>query len=79
MISDKAIAYCEDNGIYEIYKEVGNVLTYYSFYSDDLKHPFIKVSVNLKTGKETRKRLRYRKAPKFLKGERGTRYNYCCG
>ncbi len=79
MLSDKAIGYAEDNGIYEIHKEKGNVITYYSFYGDDINYPFIKVTHNLKTGKEIRKRLRYKKAPKFLKGKYGTRYNYHCG
>lgn len=78
-LSNNAIMFCEKEGVYEIYKEKGNIITYYSFYSDDLKHPFIKIVYNLKTGKEIRKRLRYKNAPKFLKGEYGTRYNYCCG
>lgn len=71
--------YCEEHGIYEVYKIKGNTIVYYSWYGDDPYHPFIKVTHNLNTGKETRERLRYRNVPKFLIGERGVRYNYYCG
>ena len=30
-MKDSTIAYCENHGIYEIYKERGNIITYYSF------------------------------------------------
>lgn len=74
-MTDNALKYCEAHGIYELWKERGNVITYYSWYGDDLERPFLKVEHNIKTGNEKRKRLRFRTAPKFLVG----RYNYCCG
>lgn len=70
------LLYCEKYGIYELYKEKGNVMTYYSYFG---REGFYKVTVNVKTGKEIRKHLRYRKVPKFLKGEYGVRYNYFVG
>lgn len=78
-MTNEAIAYAEKIGIYEIWKQRGNVITYYSWYPDNLKHPILKVTRNLKTGKETRKHLRYKKVPKFLVTPEGTLYNYCCG
>lgn len=78
-MTNKAICYCEKHGIYEVYKQVGDVIIYYSYYGDEPKRPFIKVEHNLKTGEETRTRLRYRKPPKFLKGEYGYSYNYYTG
>lgn len=68
--------YCENHGIYEVYKEKGNVITYYSYYGND---GFYKVVTNVLTGKTERTHLRYKKVPKFLKGEHGTRYNYFTG
>ena len=76
MISNKAICYCEDHGIYELYSEKGNIITYYSYFGQE---GFYKVTKNLKTGKETRKNLRYKMVPKFLKSELGTKYNYFVG
>ena len=76
MLSDKAIIYCEDHGIYEVYSEKGNIITYYSYFG---REGFYKVTKNLKTGNETRKNLRYKKVPKFLKSELGTKYNYFVG
>ena len=72
------LEYCEKHGIYELYSEKGNVITYYSYYG---KEGFIKVVKNVKTGREVRKVLRYdyRKPPKFLKTEDGCKYNYFTG
>lgn len=76
-MSDKIICYCEQYGIYEIYKTKGNTITYYSYFGSE---GFYKVVVNVKTGRETRKHLRYTKPPKFLLTESGaTRYNYFTG
>lgn len=76
-LSDEALAYCEKYGIYEVYKQRGNVITYYSYYGSE---GFLKVTVNLKTGKEIRKSLRYEKIPKFLTTEKGSvLYNYFAG
>ena len=75
-MSDQALAFCEKYGIYEIYSEKGNTITYYSYFGSE---GFIKVVRNLKTGKEIRKPLRYQKIPKFLKGKNGLRYNYFVG
>lgn len=76
MMNDLCLCYCEDHGIYEVYKVKGNVITYYSYFGNE---GFYKVTHNCKTGTETRKHLRYTKVPKFLKGEYGTKYNYFCG
>ena len=76
MISDKALMFCEKYGIYEIYSEKGNIITYYSYFGSE---GFYRISINLKTGKETRKNLRYKKVPKFLKSDLGTKYNYFVG
>lgn len=71
------LEYCEKYGIYELYSEKGNTITYYSYYG---KEGFIRVTKNVKTGREVRKMLRYRKTPKFLKTEDGcTKYNYFTG
>lgn len=75
-MADKAIQYCEEHGIYEVFKQIGNVITYYSYFG---REGFYRVEHNLKTGKETRTNLRYKKTPKFLIGKLGTRYNYFCG
>ena len=71
------LRYCEDNGIYEVYAIQGNTITYYSYYGAD---GFYKITKNIKTGKETRQKLRFKKAPKYLKTKDGyTRYNYFTG
>ena len=75
-MNDSTIIYCENHGIYEIYKEKGNIITYYSYFGNE---GFYKVVVNVKTKKETRKHLRYKKVPSFLIGEYGTKYNYFVG
>ena len=69
--------YCETYGIYELHSEKGNVITYYSFFGNE---GFYKVVKNVKTGREVRKHLRYKKTPKFLLTEDGcTKYNYFTG
>ena len=73
-MTDEAIKYCEEHGIYEVFSQKGNVITYYSYYGG-----FYKITHNLKTRDETRKRLRYRNIPQFLKGEYGVKYNYYSG
>ena len=76
-MSDAALAYCEKHGIYEVHSEKGNVITYYSYFGSE---GFIRVTQNLKTGKEVRKHLRYKKIPRFLLSKEGyTRYNYFTG
>lgn len=71
------LKYCEKYGIYELHAEKGNVITYYSYYG---REGFYRVTKNVKTGKETRKALRYKKIPKFLKTKEGyTKYNYFTG
>lgn len=76
-LTDEALAYCEEHGIYEVYKQRGNVITYYSFFG---KEGFLKVTKNIKTGKETREDLRYKEVPKFLISENGgVLYNYFTG
>lgn len=73
---DKNLAYCEKYGIY-VYKEKGNILTYYSYFGAE---GFYKVIKNVKTGKETRKHLRYKKPPQFLHTLEGdVKYNYFVG
>ena len=74
--SEAVLEFCEKYGIYELYKEKGNVITYYSYFGDE---GFYKIIQNVKTGKEIRKHLRYKKCPKFLRGEYGVRYNYFVG
>lgn len=77
MINNLVLCYCEDHGIYEIYSEKGNVITYYSYYGNE---GFYRVTKNVKTGREVRKHLRYKRTPKFLKTKEGyTRYNYYTG
>lgn len=77
-MKNEILCYCEDHGIYEIYSVKGNVITYYSFYG--WNEGFVKVTKNVKTGEEKRKRLRYKRVPKFLKTPEGwTKYNYFCG
>lgn len=78
-MGEKVIQYCEEHGIYELYKVKGDVITYYSYYKDGTEYPFIKVTHNLNTGEEKRERLRYKTTPKFLIGEHGVKYNYYCG
>ena len=70
------LSYCETHGIYELYAERGNVITYYSYFG---REGFYKVTKNVKTGREVRKHLRYKKTPKFLVTENGVRYNYFVG
>lgn len=75
--TEAVLLYCEKYGIYELYKEKGNVITYYSYFGNE---GFYRVTVNVKTGKETRKHLRYKKVPKFLLTPEGwVRYNYFTG
>lgn len=78
MFNTKAVLlYCERYGIYELHSEKGNVITYYSYYGNE---GFIRVTKNVKTGREVRKHLRYKNIPKFLKTEDGyVRYNYFTG
>lgn len=77
--NNEALCYCEHVGIIEPYSLRGNVLTYYSLYSEGM----YKVRHNIKTGKETRKLLRYKNfkhLPKMFYGVNGgTKYNYMCG
>lgn len=74
---DKILKYCEQHGIYEIYKIVGDIITYYSYYGSE---GFYKITHDIATGKEKRKHLKYKKTPKFLITETGSvRYNYFCG
>ena len=76
-MSNEVIKYCEQHGIYEVYKVVGNVITYYSYFGNE---GFYKVTHNIVTGEETRNHLKCKKAPKFLFTENGaTKYNYFCG
>lgn len=71
------ILYCEKHGIYELYGVRGNVITYYSYFGND---GFYKIIKNIKTGKEIRKSLRYKKVPKFLLTSEGhLKYNYFVG
>ena len=71
--NNDVLRYCEDHGIYEVYSRRGNVITYYSLYSEG----FYKVVKNIKTGREVRKLLRYsiKNPPGFLK----YKYNYMEG
>ena len=75
-MKDATLAYCEKYGIYEVHSEKGNMITYYSYFGSE---GFYKVICNVKTGKEIRKSLRYKKCPKFLRTEDGVRYNYFVG
>ena len=71
------LLYCEKWGIYELHSEKGNVITYYSYYGNE---GFIRVTKNVKTGREVRHPLRYKKIPKFLLTKEGyTKYNYFTG
>lgn len=72
----EVLKYCERHGIYELYKENGSTITYYSYYGDE---GYFKVVRNCKTGFEVRQHLRYKNCPKFLKGKFGVRYNYFVG
>lgn len=73
----RRLCYCENHGIYEVYREKGNIITYYSYYGNE---GFYKVTVNVLTGEEKRKHLRYKRVPKFLLTKEGwTRYNYFTG
>ena len=73
----EVLIYCENVGIYEIYTTRGYTVTYYSYYGNE---GIYKVTKNVKTGKETREKLRYKKPPKFLKTKEGFyRYNYFTG
>lgn len=73
------IRYCEDHGIYEVYSLRGNIITYYSLYSEGM----YKVQRNINTGKESRKLLRYkniRRLPRMFYGANGgCKYNYMEG
>lgn len=77
--NSKVLCYCEDYGIYEVYSLRGNVITYYSLYPEGM----YKVQHNIKTGKESRKLLRYKNIkhlPKMFYGTNGgTKYNYMEG
>ena len=42
--NNDVLRYCEDHGIYEVYSRRGNVITYYSLYSEG----FYKVVKNIK-------------------------------
>lgn len=75
-VNYKVLEYCEKNGIYELYKVNGYVITYYSYFGSE---GFYKIVRNVKTGKTTRTQLRYKKCPKFLIGKYGVNYNYFCG
>lgn len=70
------LLYCEEHGIYQMYKAKGNVITYYSYYGTE---GFYKVTVNVVTGREVRKHLRYKNTPDFLKEKDGLKYNYYVG
>ena len=70
------LSYCEQYGIYNLYSEKGNIITYYSYFGDE---GFYKITKNVKTGKEVRKHLRYKKTPKFLRPAEGVKYNYFVG
>ena len=72
----KKICFEEKYGIYEIYSETLKTITYYSFFGGD---GWVKVHVNLETGKQTRKLMNWKTCPKHLKSENGMRYNYFCG
>ena len=74
--TEAVLLYCEKHGIYWLYKEKGNVITYYSYFGEE---GLYKVTINVKTGKEIRKHLRYKKIPKFLVTPKGVRYNYFVG
>lgn len=75
--TDTVLRYCEKYGIYELYKEKGNVITYYSYFGNE---GFYRVTKNVVTGREVRKHLRYKKVPKLLLTKEGwTRYNYFVG
>ena len=75
--TDTVLRYCEKYGIYELYKEKGNVITYYSYFGNE---GFYRITKNVVTGREVRKHLRYKKVPKFLLTKEGwTRYNYFVG
>ena len=78
------LLYMERIGIIEIYSETLKTITYYSYFGDE---GFRKVHKNIETGKETRKRMKWEKAPKHLLVETtflgkpftATKYNYFCG
>lgn len=74
--TEAVLLYCERYGIYELYKENGNVITYYSYFGNEGIYKVIK---NVKTGREVRKKLRYKSIPKFLVTPEGVRYNYFVG
>lgn len=74
--TDENILYCEQHGIYEVYREKGNIITYYSYYGNE---GFYRITKNVKTGREVRKHLRYKKVPKFLFQEGNAKYNYFVG
>ena len=75
--TQNVLSYCEKHGIYELYKEKGNVITYYSYFGDE---GFYRVTKNVVTGREVRKHLRYKTCPKFLRTKEGwIRYNYFTG
>ena len=70
------LRYCEDHGIYEVYRRKGNVITYYSYFGAE---GIYKITKNVKTGFEARELTRYKKPPKFLVTDKGTKYNYFTG
>ena len=46
--TEAVLLYCEKYGIYELYKEKGNVITYYSYFGNEGMY---KVTKNVKTGR----------------------------
>ena len=75
--TDAVLIYCEKYGICELYAEKGNVITYYSYFGSE---GFYKITTNVRTGREVRKHLRYKKTPKFLLTKDGyAKYNYFTG
>lgn len=76
--NNKALCYCEDRGIYEVYSRKGNIITYYSLYEEGI----YKVTVNVLTRKENRHLLKNTSAtriPKYLRDVYGNKYNYYSG
>lgn len=69
-LSDKALEYCERVGVYEVWREKGDILTYYSYFGSE---GFYKVEKNLMSGEEKRTHLKSK--PKAI----GYRYNYFVG
>ena len=78
------LLYMEKIDIYEIYSETLKTITYYSYFGYE---GFYKITKNIETGRETRKHMKWKKAPKHLliktafngKPFTITKYNYFCG